>query len=106
MTGAGRETGPGRDIGLGHRDHPLLGRTVLDVATGRTGVLRAVCPLPDDGAAYLRPEVRPGNGPPVAWLAPVGGGREWTTALDAVRDEQGQGQGQGRERGSEWQRSR
>ena len=60
-----------RDLGLGHRAHPLLGRTVRDTATGRTGILRAVCP---DSA----------DAPPVAWLSPPGGGREWTTATEAV----------------------
>ncbi|MFD1828364.1 hypothetical protein ACFSJS_01640 [Streptomyces desertarenae] len=76
----------GREVGLGHREHPLLGRTVLDTATGRTGVLRAVCPEPDGCRAWTGPVLRPGGGPPVAWLAPVGGGVEWTTALDAIRE--------------------
>ncbi|MCI0385998.1 hypothetical protein [Streptomyces sp. CNQ085] len=85
MRAAGRETG--RETGLGHRDHPLLGRTVLDTATGRTGVLRAVCPEPDGGTAVCAvPVFRPGSGPPVAWLAPVGGGVEWTTEPDAIRE--------------------
>jgi hypothetical protein len=35
---------PGRPLGTGHRDHPLLGCRVVDTATGRTGVLRAICP--------------------------------------------------------------
>lgn len=76
----------GREIGLGHRDHPLLGRTVLDTATGRTGVLRAVCPEPDGTAVCTGSAFRPGSGPPVAWLAPVGGGVEWTTEPEAIRE--------------------
>ncbi len=76
----------GRETGLGHREHPLLGRTVVDTATGRTGILRAVCPEPDCCRAWADPVPRPGSDPPVAWLAPVGGGVEWTTALDAVRE--------------------
>nr|WP_155073258.1 hypothetical protein [Streptomyces taklimakanensis] len=71
---------------MGHREHPLLGRTVLDTATGRTGILRAVCPEPDSATVCVAPALRPGSGPPVAWLAPVGGGVEWTTELDAIRE--------------------
>ncbi|MFZ4240866.1 hypothetical protein ACOZGD_37600 [Streptomyces murinus] len=48
--------------------HPWIGRVVTDTATGRRGVLRAV-----DVAV-------------VAWLRPVGGGCEWTTAPDALTE--------------------
>lgn len=74
----------GRALGLGHFAHPWLGHTVLDTATGRTGVLRAVCPEPRSSTMPLDPTLRPGDGPPVAWLTPPGGGREWTTRPDAL----------------------
>lgn len=65
-----------KDLGLGHRPHPLLGHTVMDTATGRTGVLRALAPDPTtDGTAALR-----------AWLAPHGGGPEWTTDPEAIAE--------------------
>ncbi|SFD61514.1 hypothetical protein [Streptomyces aidingensis] len=67
---------PGRETSLGHREHPLLGRVVVDAATGRRGVLRAVCPEP----------VRSGRGALLAWLAPVAGGTEWTTAPENVTE--------------------
>ncbi|MER6847034.1 hypothetical protein AB0A81_26500 [Streptomyces flaveolus] len=54
-----------------HHTHPLLGRPVLDTASGRTGVLQAIAP---DGDT---PQ-------PVAWLRPEGGGTEWTTSLRAI----------------------
>ncbi|MFF8732769.1 hypothetical protein ACF073_40845 [Streptomyces sp. NPDC015171] len=54
-----------------HRDHPWIGRNVEDTATGRRGILRAVAPAPDTKR-------------PVAWLAPTGGGTEWTTSLGAL----------------------
>ncbi|WP_327332915.1 hypothetical protein [Streptomyces anulatus] len=53
--------------GLLHRDHPWLGWSVEDTATQRRGLLRAIAP---DGDKPV----------PVAWLLPVGGGLEWTTA--------------------------
>ncbi|MFF3196711.1 hypothetical protein [Streptomyces misionensis] len=56
-----------------HSTHRWIGREVTDSATGRRGILRAVAPDGDDPR-------------PVAWLAPVGGGREWTTALGALTD--------------------
>lgn len=59
------------NLGLMHRTHPWIGREVEDAVTGRRGVLRAVAP---DGK----------NPRPVAWLWPVGGGREWTTELRAL----------------------
>ncbi|MFJ7242979.1 hypothetical protein ACIQWB_38505 [Streptomyces olivaceus] len=51
---------------LQHRSHEWIGQVVEDTATGRTGILRAIAP--DTDAPRL-----------LAWLAPVGGGREWTT---------------------------
>ncbi|MFC8856840.1 hypothetical protein ACFT5D_27730 [Streptomyces sp. NPDC057144] len=56
---------------LQHRSHRWLGRVVEDTATGRKGILRAVAPDIDTPRT-------------VAWLAPVGGGREWTTAPGAL----------------------
>ncbi|MCZ9349063.1 hypothetical protein NGM36_04505 [Streptomyces mutabilis] len=56
---------------LQHRSHRWIGRVVEDTATGRTGILRAIAPDTDDSR-------------PVAWLAPVGGGLEWTTAPSAL----------------------
>lgn len=61
-----------------HHPHPWLGRQVRDGATGKTGVLCAIAPEPDDGPPK-EPVVRLEDRPPVAWLRPVGGGREWTT---------------------------
>jgi hypothetical protein len=58
-------------LGLGHRSHPWIGRTVTDTRTGRTGILRAIAP------DVNRPRI-------VAWLAPVGGGVEWTTDPKAL----------------------
>lgn len=58
---------------LQHRSHEWLGRVVEDTATGRTGTLRAIAPDTD-------------NPRPLAWLAPVGGGREWTTAPAALAE--------------------
>lgn len=60
------------DLGFQHRDHGWLNRVVTDTATGRRGILRAIAP--DTGAH------------PVAWLAPVGGGVEWTTLPSALAD--------------------
>ncbi|GAB1340868.1 hypothetical protein ACE1SV_74580 [Streptomyces sp. E-15] len=56
-----------------HRDHRWLGRTVEDTATGRRGILRAVAPSGTDPR-------------PVAWLAPLGGGLEWTATLGALAE--------------------
>lgn len=58
-------------LGLMHRSHPWIGRTVTDTRTDRTGILRAIAP--DGKTARL-----------VAWLAPVGGGVEWTTDPKAL----------------------
>jgi hypothetical protein len=54
-----------------HRDHPWMGREVEDTATGRRGVLRAIAPDGDSTES-------------VAWLAPAGGGTEWTTSPRAL----------------------
>lgn len=62
-----------RGVGLGHHEHPWIGLEVVDAASGRTGLLRAVCPEPN------------GKGAPVAWLLPPGGGMEWTTHLGAIQ---------------------
>ena len=70
-------------LGLGHWDHPLLGHRVVDHAReDRIGVLRAVAPDSKDNPFNLVVSVP--DTPPVAWLSPSGGGREWTTALDAI----------------------
>ncbi|WP_406509065.1 hypothetical protein [Streptomyces sp. NBC_00212] len=60
------------DLGLLHESHLWLGQIVTDTATERHGELRAIAP---DLAAQ-----------PVAWLRPVGGGREWTTSLYCLAD--------------------
>ncbi|QKW47883.1 hypothetical protein HUT09_35745 (plasmid) [Streptomyces microflavus] len=57
--------------GLLHRDHPWLGRSVEDTESQRRGTLRAIAPDVD------KPML-------VAWLLPVGGGVEWTTAPGAL----------------------
>ncbi|MFE0377767.1 hypothetical protein ACFW1M_19750 [Streptomyces inhibens] len=70
-------------LGLGHWDHPLLGRRVIDRAHGgRSGVLRAIAPDVQDNNPGLMLQVP--RTPPVAWLSPEGGGVEWTTAPDAI----------------------
>lgn len=71
--------------GLGHYEHPWLGREVVDTATGRRGILRAVAPEADE--VRLEPGVALARlkGKPVAWLQPVGGGVEWTTARTALQ---------------------
>lgn len=73
-----------RDLGMGHRSHPWLGRRVVDTEHGdRVGVLRAVAPDVDD--IRTEPVITVPSTPPVAWLAPEhGGGREWTTSLTAI----------------------
>ncbi|MEU9120178.1 hypothetical protein AB0C96_10000 [Streptomyces sp. NPDC048506] len=72
-----------RALGLGHWDHPLLGRHVVDRAhADRIGVLRAIAPDSKDNPFNL--VVMVPDTPPVAWLSPPGGGLEWTTALDAI----------------------
>ena len=67
---------------LWHQEHPLLGHRVLDTQNGRVGILRAICPEPVDTSAALK--IQPIKRPPMAWLAPIGGGREWTTVPSAI----------------------
>lgn len=72
-----------RPLGLGHFDHPLLGRLVVDHAhDDRIGILRAIAPdvrRPDMGAVLRIPDT-----PLVAWLAPKSGGLEWSTDPAAI----------------------
>ncbi|MFC9484601.1 hypothetical protein ACFTZM_00790 [Streptomyces hydrogenans] len=56
-----------------HQKHRWIGREVEDTVTGRRGILTAVAP---DGADPLAR--------PLAWLRPLGGGTEWTTAPAAL----------------------
>ncbi|OKI99699.1 hypothetical protein AMK18_21645 [Streptomyces sp. CB01249] len=59
----------------------FVGALVLDQETGRDGTLRdVVLYLPAD--VLLGPETRPARR--LAFLRPVGGGREWTTEVDQV----------------------
>lgn len=67
---------------LWHQEHPLLGHRVLDTENGRIGILRAICPEPADAGALAK--IQPFKRTPMAWLAPIGGGREWTTATSAI----------------------
>ncbi|MFD7104615.1 hypothetical protein [Streptomyces celluloflavus] len=70
-------------LGLGHLNHPLLGHPVIDHAhADRIGILRAIAP----DAKANTPSLNIGipDTPPVAWLAPVTGGLEWTTDPDAI----------------------
>jgi hypothetical protein len=70
-------------LGLGHLSHPLLGHRVIDHAhDDRIGILRAVAP--DAGANAPGLVIGIPDTPPVAWLAPVAGGVEWTTDPDAI----------------------
>ncbi|MER5969688.1 hypothetical protein ABT112_08115 [Streptomyces sp. NPDC002055] len=70
-------------LGLGHFEHPLLGRLVVDHAHGdRVGVLRAIAPDVDNRDA--EPELKVPDTPPMAWLAPAGGGLEWITDPDEI----------------------
>lgn len=66
--------------GLGHQEHPLLGRLVVDTATGRTGVLRAIAPEQIEGPGGRARSVTR------AWCAPAGGGREWTVPPDRIAE--------------------
>ncbi|MEU1312568.1 hypothetical protein ABZ419_27265 [Streptomyces cinnamoneus] len=66
------------DLGLGHQAHPLLGHRVVDTATDRTGVLRAIAPEQVTGPGGRSRMVTR------AWLAPVDGGREWTAPVDRI----------------------
>ncbi|MFI9078959.1 hypothetical protein ACIGW8_21205 [Streptomyces sioyaensis] len=72
-----------QSLGLGHRSHPLLGRRVIDHAhDDRIGILRALAP--EAKGDTPGPVLSVPATPPVAWLAPEGGGVEWTTAPDAI----------------------
>lgn len=74
-----------RDMGMGHLTHPWLNRLVVDTEhSGRLGVLRAVAPDVDD--IRTEPLIQVPGTPPVAWLAPEHGGREWTTSLAAIEE--------------------
>lgn len=70
----------GRDLGLLHETHPLLGRLVVDAGTGRVGVLRAVVRDVPARDGRRRGVVRR------AWLRPEGGGVEWTADPAAIRE--------------------
>ncbi|MFE5736697.1 hypothetical protein ACWIG3_23325 [Streptomyces celluloflavus] len=73
---------PMQPLGLGHLNHPLLGYRVIDHAhDDRIGILRAIAP---DAKASTGLVIGIPDTPPVAWLAPVTGGREWTTHPDAI----------------------
>ncbi|MGW5936963.1 hypothetical protein ACWIG3_31425 [Streptomyces celluloflavus] len=74
---------PMQPLELGHLNHPLLGHPVIDHAhDDRIGILRAIAP----DAKANTPSLNIGipDTPPVAWLAPVTGGLEWTTDPDAI----------------------
>lgn len=67
----------GRDLGLGHEEHPLLGHRVRDIASGTEGELMAV----------VLEEVATHTGPRWtrrAYIRPKAGGRELPTALDNI----------------------
>lgn len=71
-----------QQLGVEHWAHPLLGQRVVDRAHGdRVGVFRAFAPDVDKTRALA---VTAPHAPLVVWLAPVGGGREWTSALTAI----------------------
>ncbi|MDT0545912.1 MULTISPECIES: hypothetical protein [unclassified Streptomyces] len=58
---------------------PKVGQEAYDAATGRVGVLQAVCHVDDLAFDHGMP------GPRVAFLRPAGGGREWLTDAGNVR---------------------
>jgi hypothetical protein len=65
-------------LGLGHFDHPLIGKTVEDATTGRAGTLRAV----------METTLITGHGRRVeclAYVLPPGGGLEWTTSPSNIK---------------------
>ncbi|MFH8553681.1 hypothetical protein [Streptomyces celluloflavus] len=74
---------PMQPLGLGHWKHPLLGHRVIDHAhNDRIGILRAIAPdVKDNDPDFL---IKVPDTAPVAWLAPVAGGVEWTTDPDAI----------------------
>ena len=64
---------------FGHISHPLIGRRVEDVASGRVGTLRAVVDTSvptHTGSRVVR----------LAYLLPAGGGVEWTAAPSNLRE--------------------
>ncbi|MCY0924202.1 hypothetical protein [Streptomyces sp. H27-H5] len=70
-------TDPRLGLGLGHQDHPLLGRQVRDTASGTVGKLMAV----------VVEEVPTHRGPRrvrLAYLRRDGGGRELATAVGNI----------------------
>jgi hypothetical protein len=76
-------------LGLGHRSHPLLGKPVVDTVSGRHGILRAVAPTMTMGVrgVFEPSQSHISKFPVAAWLAPHGGGREWTTGVDAIEED-------------------
>ncbi|MFG2489126.1 MULTISPECIES: hypothetical protein [Streptomyces] len=67
----------GRDLGLGHEEHPLLGHRVRDIASGTEG----------EPMAVVREEVATHTGPRWtrrAYIRPEAGGRELPTALGNI----------------------
>ncbi|MFD7101949.1 hypothetical protein [Streptomyces celluloflavus] len=74
---------PMQPLGLGHWKHPLLGHLVVDHAhDDRIGILRAIAPDVKAHTPGLVIEIP--DTPPVAWLAPLTGGVEWTTDPEAI----------------------
>ncbi|WP_180990154.1 hypothetical protein [Streptomyces noursei] len=79
-------SGSGHPLGLGYWEHPLLGQRAIDHAhDDRVGVLRALAP--DAERWELGPTKKGPIAAPMAWLAPVSGGVEWTTHPDAIEAE-------------------
>lgn len=78
-------TAPAPAHSLGHHEHPLLGHPVIDTATGRVGILRAICPEQVQVSSHTAFPVS-ARSFMAAWLAPIGGGREWTTAPSAIQE--------------------
>ncbi|MDT0545561.1 hypothetical protein [Streptomyces lonegramiae] len=58
---------------------PKVGQEAYDAATGRVGVLQAVCHVDDLIFDHRMP------GPRVAFLRPAEGGREWMTDAENVK---------------------
>ncbi|MEU0811405.1 hypothetical protein [Streptomyces sp. NPDC005970] len=58
---------------------PKVGQEAYDAATGRVGVLQAVCHVDDLIFDHGMP------GPRVAFLRPAEGGREWMTDAENVK---------------------
>ncbi len=64
----------------GHEKHPLLGRAVEDLASGQCGTLRAVVITEVPTHSGRHAKVR------LAYIAPPGGGLEWTTSPANIRE--------------------